>query len=249
MKKLFLLFCLAFTTSISNAQTGYGWFKKDQVPQYAKLKTAGFETFATVKGQEKNGYMPGYYITREGEKIEGQVQYNYPFIMERLLVFVKDGQMTFINPRDIKGYFVDEIYRESVTVNVSMIGSMKSLETYFMIPEIQGKLSLYYYTGENPANLEPTDDLSNYSNYARAYGAYMNEPESTIKMSPKTRYLVMEGEPGKNVDGMALTFAKQMPEIIADCPGLAAKVKAKEKGYKSQNLEDIIKEYNQCTVK
>lgn len=246
MKKLFIALCLASCCLVANAQTGWSWFNKDYVPQYSKLKSANFESYATVRGAEKNGYLPGYYLTKDGQKVEGQVQYNFPYIMERMLVFVKDGQMTFMSPRDIKGYFVDGIYRESVTVNVSMLASAKSLETYFMIPEIQGKLSLYYFTGETPSTMEGTEDLSIPENYFRAYGNYADEPEGTIRMSPKTRYMVKEGEPGKNVDGMALTFAKQMPDYIADCPDLAAKVKAKEKGYRSQNFEDIIKEYNQC---
>ena len=61
MKKSLLFVCLAFTFLTTNAQTGYSWFKKDQVPQYAKLKQAGFDSYATNRGTEQNGYMPGYY--------------------------------------------------------------------------------------------------------------------------------------------------------------------------------------------
>lgn len=202
--------------------------------------------FVVRDGVERNGYLPGYYLQKDGTKIDGEIQYNFPYIMEHMLVFRKDGRSTFIDPKDIKGYFVDGIYRESVTINVSMIAGMKSLETYFMIPEIQGKLSLYQYSAENPESLASARNIS-VNNYYDAYTYYNQRSESEIqKFTPKTRYIQMTGEPATAVDNLALSFANKMSKMISDCADLASKVKAKEKEYRSDNLEKIVNEYNAC---
>jgi hypothetical protein len=141
---------------------------------------------------------------------------------------------------------VDGIVWESVTVNVSMIASMKSLETLFMFPLIKGKLSLYWYTGENQTDLDSDADLSKWNNYWEAYSSYSGKPAGDFRLSPKTRYIQKAGEPGTGVDAMAMQFANKMAAIVEDCPALATKVKGKEKGYRGNDLEKIIEEYNAC---
>lgn len=248
--KTLVTFTFLLITFVAQAQIGtYAWFKKDRIPYY-RDRDRNFDSYKMQGGVEQNGFMPGYYIDKNDQKIEGEVQYNFPFIMERILVFRANGNTTFIQPRDIKGYFIDGLYRESVTLNVSMIGGLKKLETYFMFPEIKGKLSLYFYSGENPTDLEGDEDLSKWNNYYSAYQVYLKKQESEIqKRTPKTQYLQKQGEPAIGVDAMALTFANKMSTLIEDCATVANKVKGKEKGYRSSDLEKIIAEYNELCEK
>lgn len=111
MKQFILL--IAFLSSFyARAQfNNYTWFSRSKIPHYRDQKDRGFDTFESKGGHELNGFMPGYDTDKNDQKIEGEVQYNYPFIMERILVFRTNGKVTYIQPRDIKAYFVDGILR------------------------------------------------------------------------------------------------------------------------------------------
>jgi hypothetical protein len=246
MKLSTVLLLILISSATAFAQLGtYGWFKRDQVPYYA-TDANNFNAFVSVGGAEKNGFLPGYYLTKNGEKIEGQVQYNFPFLMERILVFKKEGVTSILNPKDVNGYFVDGITFESVTVNASLLGTTK-LETYFMIPEVKGKLSLYYYSGENPMELDSDADFSKWGNYYSAYTKYSQRSESEIqKFTAKTRYLKKEYEVAMAVEPMAFGFANKMGKVVSDCTAVANGVKNKEKGYRVNDLEKIIQLYNNC---
>lgn len=246
MKRITLI-VLLISSNVCFAQLGtYAWFSKSKIPYY-KSSRSGFDSYSMSGGAERNGFLQGYYIDKNDTKIEGEIQYNFPFIMERLLVFRANGNVTFINPKDVKGYFVDGLYRESVTLNVSMIGGAKSLETYFMFPEIQGKMSLYYYSGENPTGVQDETDISDWGSYIASYDAFINKSESEIqKFTPKTQCVRKQGEPALGTDAMVFGFANKMSGMLEECPELAEKVKTKTKEYKSSNLEKIIKEYNEC---
>lgn len=187
------------------------------------------------------------HLQQNDKKIEGEIQYNYPFIMERIVVFRGQGRTTFLHPRDIKAYFVDGILRESVTANMSLMAGMKTLETYFMIPEIEGKVSLYWFSGENPTSLEDNADLSQWGNYWTAYSAYDRMREGEIqKFTPKTRLIQKEGETAIGTDALVMSFAKRVSAMLEDCPELSARIKSKEKGYRYSDIEKIIGEYNAC---
>jgi hypothetical protein len=244
---IILMFLIAGNSYAQSQPGTYGWFTKNKIPYYRSTSNRGFDSFSsTAQGAEQNGFLPGYYVDKNGNKFEGEIQFNFPFIMERLVAFKHDGKTTLFTPKDIKGYFVDGIYRESVTINASMIGSAKILESYFMIPEIEGKISLYYYTGETPTGLEADNDLTIFRNYWAAYSAYIKQDERGIRHSPKTSCIRKEGEPGILAESMVLSFANKMSGIVGECTDLAAKVKGKEKGYKSADLGKIIGEYNVC---
>lgn len=246
MKLSSLLFLILISSATAFAQVGtYGWFKRDQIPSYA-TDSNNFNAFVSLGGTEKSGFLPGYYLTKNGEKIEGQVQYNFPFLMERILVFRKEGVTSILNPKDVNGYFVDGINFESVTVNASMLGTTK-LETYFMIPEIKGKLSLYYYSGENPTELDSDADFAKWSNYYSAYRTYSQRSESEIqKFTAKTRYLKKVDEVAMAVEPMAFGFANKMGKVVSDCTPVANGVTSKEKGYRVNDLEKIVQLNNNC---
>lgn len=248
MKRIILLFAIVISFSAQAQMGDYKWFSKDKVPHYKNDRRSEFNAYKILDdGRELNGFMPGYYIDKNGKKIEGEIQYNYPFIMERIVVFRGNGSTTFLQPRDIKAYFVDGILRESVTANMSLMASMKVLETYFMIPEIKGKISYYAFSGENPTEMEDNVDLSQWGNYWTAYSAYDRMRESEIqKFTPKTRLIQKEGEPAIGTDALVMSFAKRVSAMMEDCPEVSARVKGKEKGYKSGDLEKIISEYNAC---
>jgi hypothetical protein len=247
MKTLIAMFLVTTFGSVATAQVGtYTWFKRNLVPLYANGAN-DFNAFYKEGATNKDGFLPGYYVTKDGDKVEGEVQYNFPFIMERLLVFRKDGVTTMFSPKDVKAFFVDGMLFESVTLNASMLGGLTKLETYFMIPEVKGKLTLYYYSGENATDLDSDADIAKWRNYYRAYATYMQKSEADIqKFTPKTRYLKKENEVAVGVESMTFGFANKMSQLVSDCPAVAASVKNKEKGYRMNDVDKIVEMYNAC---
>lgn len=234
----------------ANAQSEWDWFSRNKLPLYNPGATS-FTDFRLINGKAADGYLPGYYITLDGVQKDGEVQYNFPYIMERMLAFRVDGHITYFRPTEVKGYFVDGVYRESVTFNASLIKGAEGLHTFFMIPKEQGPLSLYYYTNQEIVwDFEPADDrIFNVKSYFEAFSKYNTIQESDIKKSPNADILKKGSEVGFLTDRFVIGFPNKMAELISECPAVAAKVKAKESGYKSANLRKIIQEYNACVEK
>lgn len=231
----------------SYAQSGWEWFSRNKVPLY-NPGAVSFTDFRIINGKPADGFLPGYYVTLDGVRKEGEVQYNYPYILERMLVFRSDGNIAYFRPTEVKGYFVDGLYRESVTFNVSLIKGAEGIHTFFMIPKVQGSLSMYYYTNQEIIwDLEPEDDrIFGSISYHQAYAKYHAKSETEIKTSPKGDILKKGDDVGFFAERFLFGFPNKMAELISDCPDVSAKVKTKQTGYKSTNLEKIIKEYNEC---
>lgn len=233
----------------SYAQSGWEWFSRNKVPLY-NPGAVSFTDFRIINGKPADGFLADYYLTKNGEQVDGEVQYNYPYIMERMLVFRQSGNVKFISPRDVKGYFVDGVYRESVTFNASLIKGAESEHTYFMIPKVQGTLNLFYYTNQEidwPNILQPKDDqIFTAGNYFHAFNTFHAQPESEIHRGPSSDIIKKGDEPGFSAERFILGFPNKMSALVAECDLVAQKVKTKQTGYKSTNLEKIIKEYNAC---
>jgi len=240
-----ILYIAMFCTS--HAQSGWDWFSRNKVPLYNQ-GAVSYTDFRVINGKPADGFLPGYYVTLDGARKEGEVQYNYPYIMERMLTFRADGNIAYFRPTEVKGYFVDGIYRESVTFNASMIKGAEGIHTFFMIPKVQGALNMYYYTNQEIVwDLEPADDrIFGAISYFEAFSKYHAQQESEIRRSPSADILKKGDEVGFLAERFMFGFPNKMAELISDCPDVSAKVKAKQTGYKSTNLEKIIKEYNAC---
>jgi hypothetical protein len=245
--KPWFTFLLLVMLNYSWAQTAWSWFSRNKVPLYNQ-GAMSFTDFRLINGKPADGFLPGYYITLEGERKEGEIQLNYPYIMERMLAFRADGNMTFFRPKEVKGYFVDGVYRASVTFNASMIKGAEGLHTFFMIPKVQGTLSLYYYTNQEIVwDFEPEDDrIFGVRSYFEAYSKYHATPESEVVSSPSADILKKGDDFGFITDRLMFGFPNKMSDLVSECPELATKVKAKQSGYKSTNLEKIVAEYNAC---
>jgi len=241
----FLLFVSILHSA--SAQPGWGWFSRNKVPLYNQ-GAVSYTDFRVINGKPADGFLPGYYVTLDGVRKEGEVQYNYPYIMERMLTFRADGNIAFFRPTEVKGYFVDGLYRESVTFNAAMIKGAEGIHTFFMIPKVQGPLSMYYYTNQEIVwDIEPEDDrIFSPLNYFEAFSKYHAQQESEIRSSPSADILKKGNEVGFLAERFMFGFPNKMAELISDCPDVSAKVKAKQTGYKSANLEKIIQEYNAC---
>ena len=247
MRSILSLLLFAATFHFSPAQSAWGWFSRNKVPLYNQ-GAVSYTDFRVINGKPADGFLPGYYITLNGERKEGEVQYNYPYIMERMLTFRTDGNIAFFRPTEVKGYFVDGLYRESVAFNAAMIKGAENIHTFFLIPKAQGPLGLYYYTNQEIVwDIEPEDDrIFSVLNYFEAYSKYHAKQESEIRSSPSADVLKKGSEVGFLAERFMFGFPSKMAELINDCPDLATKVKAKQTGYKSTNLEKIIQEYNAC---
>ncbi len=186
MKTCFVLFVLSFGALTSYAQSEWTWFSRNKVPLYIQ-GAQRFTDYRLINGKPADGFLPGYYLTADGTKKEGEIQYNFPYIMERMLVFRgEDGAVSYLRPGEIKGYFIDGTYRESVTFSASMIKDAEGLHTLFMIPKVQGPLSLYYYTNQEIVwDFEPEDDrIFKEPFYFQAFTKYNQMPEAEIHKSP-----------------------------------------------------------------
>ncbi len=247
MRSTLLFLFFISTLTIATAQSEWDWFSRNKVPLY-NPGAMSFTDFRVINGKPADGFLPGYYVTLDGERKEGEVQYNYPYIMERMLTVRVDGNIAFFRPTEVKGYFVDGIYRESVRFNVSMIKGAEAIHTFFMIPKVQGALSMYYYTNQEIVwDLEPEDDrIFNVQRYFEAFSKYHAQQESEIRSSPSADILKKGDELGFFAERFVFGFPNKMATLISDCPDVSEKVKSKQAGYKSANLQKIIMEYNSC---
>jgi len=252
MKKnlaLCILLILIFPVFSTTAQSEWQWFSRNKVPLY-NSGAKDFTDFRVIGGKAADGFLPGHYLTKQGEQVNGEVQYNYPYIMERMLVFRANGKITFLTPSEVKGYFVDGIYRESVTFNAALINGADALHTFFMIPKLLGVANLFYYTSQEidwQNSIEPKDDhILSIANYFNAFDTFHAKSEKEIQTGPSSGVIKKGEEVGFLTDRFILGFPNKMSALVAECAELAQKVKSKQTGYKSTNLVKILEEYNVC---
>jgi hypothetical protein len=173
---------------------------------------------------------PGY-IVKDGEKIEGFVQYTNRHDLQSTVVFYTDKNdrksKTKYKSKDLTEYkMADKVYH---VINYTGGLLSKPLGGNLLIQD--GCIKKYVYYSKD------TDVTTR--NAGETQEEYMN------RRYPSTVLYMKDGdEKPQTVAKLGMGFAKQAPEWLADQPELAQKIANKEKGYKFINMDAVVEEYN-----
>lgn len=210
MKKRLLL-CALFISSLTFAQIDDNW-------------------------EDKSQRLPGWVITKKGEKIEGYLKRFLKIKSQRKVKFFKtlEGKPVVYGPKDLKAYKIAEDYYESLPYE-----GLSGKKKIFLLRSLEGKISLFEYYIRTEDNQGSEITLSKKGN------------KETVLDLNGTK-IVVEVLAVKNGDDflkfaspkMVFSFRKIMSKYLADYPELAKKVKGKQKGYRIGSIQKIIDEYN-----
>ncbi|WP_010177689.1 hypothetical protein [Aquimarina agarilytica] len=199
-------------------------------------------SFFTVIAQDANipndigERLPGFVITKKGEKIEGFIKRKGKIASQRTVKFYtkkEDKKPTKYGPKDLNAYKILNDYYESIPYE-GLTGKTK----VFIHQSVQGKINLFEYFQY------VTEDL------AQATVAKKGNTEVAIDIDGKrlqTEIIAIKetGEVLKFASPkMILGFKKVVSNYMKDYPELATKIKNKEKGYGMLSILKIVYEYN-----
>lgn len=179
---------------------------------------------------------PGYVIDEDGKKIEGFIRYQNRYKMQNeVLFFAEKGNKkskTKYKTADLKEYMVADKMYHCIHYSGGLL--KKPVRANLVVKD--GCITQYVWY----------DRAENYALMQR--GANETEEEFMNRMYPSKMVFLKDGDEPRSVDYFGLKFAKKMSEYVADNEELAAKVTAKEKGYRMLAILEIIDEYNaNCT--
>ena len=181
---------------------------------------------------------PGYVITHDDDTIHG--------ILLLKNKISNQGKVFFFNsmeaeepsekykPRDIKAYKVANRFYETKKYTPDNT----AMKYCFLLKIIDGPISLYkvYYDDKERLKINEDDiwqskiDFSFSEDELKDWNLGCRKGEKLEKFD-SMKYLV--------------NFKKSMSKYLADCPEIAEKIANKEEGYKWNDLQKIIKEYNE----
>lgn len=181
---------------------------------------------------------PGYVITLDGDSIQGFLKAKTRCSIDGLgssnqneaefYAHEEDKKPTAkYKPSDIKGYKIADKVYQSITYSGGLLKKPN-----FNLVVTDGAIRVYewYSTKEN-------------------YHSVMKQSGETWKAFDERRFdtkIIIAKDPTAPMEHstLGLSFAKKMPELIADNPEMAQKVANKESGYKFLNMFGVIEEYN-----
>ncbi len=192
----------------------------------------------------------GTVFTNDGKEIPGQVTLNLEnYRSSRLYVTVlpRDSrQEQRINITDIKGINIRSDYYEPKLIDMGGFGNTDEFRFVKRLTKEGSRIHLYELYEQRTR--QSNSRYNNAGSYQTPeYSYYITTPGHTRQQA------------AWNIEGRRLTpnFEDKMSEIVKDCPALAQKIKAKQKGYfyaqvslidskRIETMMGIIEEYNQC---
>ncbi len=189
---------------------------------------------------------PGYVITHEGDTIQGFIKLNNLIDNQRKALFYNDPEdkkyTEKYKPKDIKAYKTGPRLYESFKFRPTN----EDRGYHFFLKILDGPVSLYrwYYEPQSRSEERLKIDENNIAN------SKIDLSFSEADLNSELIAIKNEGEPVKLDQLKYLTnFKKNMSKFLADDRELAQKIARKEKGYRYENLIEIIKEYNEWYLK
>ncbi len=179
---------------------------------------------------------PGYIITHDNDTIHGYLELsNYVDNQKKVLFYESANDERYAKKykaKEIKGYKVGPRSYESFR----FWPKNESKGVHFFLKVLDGPVSLYelYYKPQ-----DPTDESA------------MGDVDIVMGLNEKnldTQLIAIKpgGEPVQ-LDKLKFfrNFKKNMSRYLADYPELAERIANKEEGYRYENLNEIIREYNE----
>lgn len=187
---------------------------------------------------------PGYVITHSDDTIHGYIKLNNLANNQQKAFFYSnpdDEDYTVkYKPKDIKAYKVGPRYYESF----KFWPETEDRGMHFFLKVIDGPISFYkwYY--------EPVEQSKNRIQIDDDGISKIDLSFSEANLSTELIGIKLGGEP-EQLDKLKYitNFKKNMSKYLEDYPELATKIANKEEGYSSENIEEIIIEYNDWYLK
>jgi len=173
---------------------------------------------------------PGY-IVKDGEKIDGYIQYTNRKNLQSTVIFYTDKDdrksKTKYKSKDLTEYkMADKVYHV-----IHYTGGLLSKPLGGNLLIADGCIKKYVYYSEDSEVIRKNPGETQEEFMARKY--------------PTTILYLKDGdEEPQSTSKLGMGFAKDVPVWLADQPELAEKVANKEKGYKFINMDAVVEEYN-----
>lgn len=181
--------------------------------------------------------VPGWVVTSAGDTLHGFIKYSNPGLMSYKVIFwadSADADRQKFKGKDLKGFFFENVYWESINFNDGSIKLSKDQSQYtFARPVIKGRLSMYeVYTLVNEKLLEQEGNTISVLPMELETETYLRKDEGAMESLSHIKFM---------------NFKKAMGKIVADCESVAKKVESKE--YGRFQLYKIVAEYNETCGK
>ncbi len=180
--------------------------------------------------------LPGYIITKKGEKIEGYLKRFLKIKSQRKVKFFKtlDDKPQVFKAKDLKAYQIANDYYESHPYE-GLSGKTK----VFLLRTVEGKIDLfeYYIRVEDDQGKELTLSKKGNTEISLDFDGTKIQTE-LLAVKDEKDYLKFASPK------VMFSFKKIMSKYVSDYPELAKKIKNKEKGYRILGILKIINEYN-----
>ncbi len=180
--------------------------------------------------------LPGYIITKKGEKVEGYLKRFLKIKSQRKVKFFKtlDAKPVVYRAKDLKAYQIAEDYYE-VHPYEGLTGKTK----VFLLRTVDGKIDLfeYYIRVEDDQGKELTLSKKGNKEISLDFDGSKIQTE-VLAVKDDKDYLKFASTK------LLFSFKKVMSKYVADYPELAKKIKDKKKGYKVLSILKIVDEYN-----
>lgn len=181
---------------------------------------------------------PGYVITLEGDTVQGFIKADQRCSIGGLGSSNQNTCAFYLNesdkkpaqkykPTDIKGYKIADKVYESIKYSG---GLLKAANFNLVVTDGAIRIYEWYSTKENYSTISKQSGETWAQFDARRFDmkqVVAKDPNEPIELAM-----------------LGLSFAKKMPDMIADHKELADKVANKEKGYNFLNIYAVIDEYN-----
>ena len=196
---------------------------------------------------------PGYVVTKDNDTIKGYLMLKNLINNQDKVFFYKSKSdkkedAVKYKPKDIKAYKVGPRYYESFKFKPSVSTySANDAKTYhFVLRVLDGPLSLYRWYYETIEKSKERVNVDAEHPLNTKVDLSFNEDElKYITLGRKNGGEIIDFNSMK----MLMGFKKNMSKLVADYPELAGKIAKKKEGYQHQDIENIVKEYNEWYVK
>ena len=211
-----------------------------------------------VSGQQKERVKlwtlyPGYIVTKDNDTIKGYLMLKNLINNQDKVFFYKNKNTpkedaVKYKPKDIKAYKAGPRYYESFKFKPSVSTySANDAKTYhFVLRVVDGPFSLYRWYYETVEKSKERVKVDTEHPLSSKVDLSFNEDElKYITLGRKAGGEIVDFNSMK----MLMGFKKNMSKLVADYPELAGKIAKKKEGYQHQDIEKIVKEYNEWYVK
>ena len=188
----------------------------------------------TTEEFEKNNQYEGYVVDLEGDTTFGFIQLeDRVLIQEEVHFFLEKSNKqtdTIYRPTDLLWYhFLDKTYQ---CINFSGGLSTRLIKGNLLVESNCISKYVWYNDAENRATLrrEANETLIDYLN--RLY------PSTEVYYNVKQRKAI-------TLDYFLLSYEKRMSSFIQENSEIATKVKTRQRGYRSTDILEIFREYNE----